>query len=90
MLFHVPRPQGVSTVDPFVSTKCPTLAFMQLDWPTWSCQVPIEHGVGADAPGPEKLPAGTLPQSAEELDPLLGLYVPASQGVCVVDPFVST
>ena len=63
---------------------------MQLDWPAWSCQVPMEHGVGADAPGPEKLPAGTSPQSAEELDPLLGLYVPASQGVSDVDPFVST
>ena len=50
----------------------------------------MEHGVGADAPGPEKLPAGTSPQSAEEFDPLLGLYVPALQGVCVVDPFVST
>ena len=70
MLFHVPRPQGVSTVDPFVSTKCPTLAFMQLDWPAWSCQVPMEHGVGDDAPGSEKLPAGTLPQSAEELEPV--------------------
>ena len=46
--------------------------------------------MGADAPGPEKLPAGTSPQSAEELDPLLGLYVPASQGVCVIEPFVST
>ena len=63
---------------------------MQLDCPVWFCQVPIEHGVGADAPGPEKLPAGTSPQSAEELDPLLGLYVPASQGVWDVDPLVST
>jgi hypothetical protein len=50
----------------------------------------MEHGVGADAPGPEKLPAGTSPQSEEEFDPSLGLYVPASQGVCDVDPFVST
>ena len=63
---------------------------MQLDCPVWFCQVPGEHCVGLDAPVPEKLPAGTSPQSAEELDDELGLYVPASQGVCVVDPFVST
>jgi hypothetical protein len=39
---------------------------------------------------PEKLPAGVSRQSVEELEDELGLYVPASQGVCVVDPFVST
>ena len=63
---------------------------MQLDWPVWFCQVPGEHCVGLDAPGPEQFPAGVSRQSAEELDDELGLYVPASQGVCDVDPLVST